>query len=171
RRLVPAARVERAWDLALAVENVAALLHAARDHHVAVDLKQVLPVEAPLLHVLERAARLGNARERHCTLRGEETGKAAGIVTTTCRRRAATVVLWARRPTGSARSGATSWGTGRPSASNAARPGAGSWSPSTTSPSAAPAAAGSSAAARPARRRSRRPSPSTARSAALSCAS
>ena len=37
RGLVPAARVERAGDLALAVEDVPALLDAARDQHVAVD--------------------------------------------------------------------------------------------------------------------------------------
>ena len=69
RGLVAAARVERAWDLPLAVEDVAALFDAARDQHVAIDLEQVLAVEAPLLHLLERAARLGYACDRHCTPR------------------------------------------------------------------------------------------------------
>ena len=58
-RLVAAARVERAGDLSLPVEDVAALLDAAREEHVAVDPEQVLAVEAPLPHLLERAARLG----------------------------------------------------------------------------------------------------------------
>src|SRR5213082_295199 len=40
---VPAPRVERAGDLALLVEDVAALLDPARDQHVAVDAEQVLP--------------------------------------------------------------------------------------------------------------------------------
>ena len=69
RGLVAAARVERAGDLPLAVEDVAALLDAAGDQHVAVDPEQVLAVEALLLHILQRAARLGYARDRHCTPR------------------------------------------------------------------------------------------------------
>ena len=69
RRLVPAARVERAGDLPLAVEDVPALLDPARDQHVAVDAEQVLAVEARLLHLLERAARLGYARDRHADRR------------------------------------------------------------------------------------------------------
>ncbi len=48
RRLVPPARVERAGDLALLVEDVAALLDAARDEHVAVDAEEILAVEAGL---------------------------------------------------------------------------------------------------------------------------
>ena len=53
--LVAAARVERAGDLALPVEDVAALLDAAGDEHVAVDAEQVLAVEARLAHLVERA--------------------------------------------------------------------------------------------------------------------
>ena len=47
--LVAAAGVEAAGDLALAVEDVAALLDPARDQHVAVDLEEVLAVEIGLL--------------------------------------------------------------------------------------------------------------------------
>jgi hypothetical protein len=65
RRLVAAAGVERAGDLPLPVEDVAALLHATRGQHVAVDPEQVLAIEAPLLHVLKRAAWLGYACDRH----------------------------------------------------------------------------------------------------------
>ena len=52
---VSAARVERARDLPLLVEDVPALLDAARDEHVPVDGEQVLAVEPGLLHFLERA--------------------------------------------------------------------------------------------------------------------
>ena len=68
RGLVAAPRVERAGDLALAIEDVAAFLDPARDQHVAVDLEQVLAVEARLLHLLKRAAGLGHACDRHCTV-------------------------------------------------------------------------------------------------------
>ena len=57
RGLVAASRVERAGNLALAVEDVAALLDPARDEHVAVDAEQVLAVESSLSHLLERADR------------------------------------------------------------------------------------------------------------------
>src|SRR6476661_2959333 len=57
--LVPAAGVERARDLALLVEDVAALLDPARDEHVAVDGEQVLAVETCLADFLQRAHRLG----------------------------------------------------------------------------------------------------------------
>ncbi len=50
---VAATGVERAGDLALAVEDVAALLDPARDEHVAVDAEQVLAVEASLAHLVE----------------------------------------------------------------------------------------------------------------------
>ena len=63
--LVAAARVERAGDLALPVEDVPALLDPARDQHVAVDAEQVLAVEAGLLDLLQRADRLGSRRDRH----------------------------------------------------------------------------------------------------------
>ena len=63
--LVPAAGVERAGDLALLVEDVAALLDPARDQHVAVDAEQVLAVEACLADFLQRADRLGSSRDRH----------------------------------------------------------------------------------------------------------
>src|SRR5438046_8184562 len=66
RSLVAAAGVERAGDLALAVEDVAALLDAARRDHVAVDPEQVLPVEAPLLRLPQSAAGLGHSCGRHC---------------------------------------------------------------------------------------------------------
>ena len=46
--LVPAAGVERARDLPLLVEDVAALLDAARHEHVAVDAEEILAVEACL---------------------------------------------------------------------------------------------------------------------------
>ena len=54
RRLVAAARVERAGDLALAEEDVAALLDAAGDEHQAVQLDEVLAVEADPSGLLER---------------------------------------------------------------------------------------------------------------------
>ena len=54
-RFVAAARVERADDLALLVEGVAALLDPARDQHVAVDAEQTLAVEACVLRFLKRA--------------------------------------------------------------------------------------------------------------------
>ena len=59
RGLVAAPRVERARDLALPVEDVAALLDPARDQQVPVDAEQVLAVESRLLHLLERAYGLG----------------------------------------------------------------------------------------------------------------
>src|SRR5215210_4891833 len=64
-RLVPAAGVEGARDLALLVEDVPALLDPARDQHVAVDGEQVLAVEACLLYFLQRADGLGFTRDRH----------------------------------------------------------------------------------------------------------
>jgi hypothetical protein len=57
--LVAAARVERARNLALLVEDVAALLDPARDQHVAVDAEEVLAVEARLSDLAQRADRLG----------------------------------------------------------------------------------------------------------------
>jgi hypothetical protein len=59
RGLVAATGVERARDLALPVEDVAALLEPARQHHVPVDLEQVLAVEARLSHFTQRGDRLG----------------------------------------------------------------------------------------------------------------
>jgi hypothetical protein len=59
--LVPASRVERPGDLPLLVEDVPPLLDPAGDEHLAVDREQVLAVEACLLHLLERAQRLGFA--------------------------------------------------------------------------------------------------------------
>jgi hypothetical protein len=44
---------------------VAALLDPARDQHVAVDSHQVLSVEAGLLHLLQRADRLGFPGDSH----------------------------------------------------------------------------------------------------------
>ena len=63
--LVAAARVERARDLALPVEDVPALLDAARDQHVAVDAEEVLAVEACLADLLQRADGLGFPGDRH----------------------------------------------------------------------------------------------------------
>ena len=103
--LVAAARVERARDLPLPVEDVPAFLDPARDEQVAVDLEQVLTVEAPLLHLLQRAAWLGHARDRHCRR----------TVT-----RSAIVSPWARPRTGCARSAARCSATGRRSACAAA---------------------------------------------------
>jgi hypothetical protein len=65
RRLVAAAGVERARDLPLAIEDVAALLDPARHHHVPVDAEQVLAVEPRLAHLPQRADRLGFAGDRH----------------------------------------------------------------------------------------------------------
>ena len=64
-RLVPAARVEGAGDLALLVEDVAALLDPARDQHVAVDGEEVVAVETRLPHLGQRPDRSGFARDRH----------------------------------------------------------------------------------------------------------
>jgi hypothetical protein len=58
RRLVAAARVERAGDLALLVQDVPALLDPARQQHVPIHAEQVLAVEADFLHFLKRADRL-----------------------------------------------------------------------------------------------------------------
>src|SRR5207248_2729016 len=55
RSLVAAPRVERAGDLPLLVEDVAALLDPTREHHVAVDAEQILAVEAGLLDLSQRA--------------------------------------------------------------------------------------------------------------------
>ena len=59
--LVATSGVERAWDLPLLVEDVAALFDSARGQHVAVHAEQVLVVEACVLHLLERTDRLGFA--------------------------------------------------------------------------------------------------------------
>jgi hypothetical protein len=64
--LVPPARIERPRDLALLVEDVAALLDPARDQHVAVDPEEVFAVEPCLFHLLERAHGL---RFAHCHAR------------------------------------------------------------------------------------------------------
>ena len=63
RRLVAAAGVERARDLALLVEDVAALLDPAGGQHVAIHAEQVLAVEARLPHLLQRLDGLGFS---HC---------------------------------------------------------------------------------------------------------
>jgi hypothetical protein len=65
RRLVAAARVERAGDLALAVEDVAPLLDTAGDQHVAVGAEQVVAVEARLAHLVKRPDGLCLSRDRH----------------------------------------------------------------------------------------------------------
>ena len=65
RRLVAAAGVEAAGDLALAVEDVAALLDPARDQHVAVDLEEILAVEVGLLDVLGGLDRRGFSGDCH----------------------------------------------------------------------------------------------------------
>src|SRR4029078_680128 len=59
RGLVASPGVERAGDLALLVEDVAALLEDPRDEHVAVDPEEVLAVQPCVLHLLERAHGLG----------------------------------------------------------------------------------------------------------------
>ena len=105
--LVAAPGVERAGDLALPVEDVAALLDPARDQHVAVDLEEVLAVEARLSHLRQRADGLGFARDRH---RGG-TLRAAAV---TC------AVHGQGRRTGCARSAGRCSATGSPSASAAA---------------------------------------------------
>jgi hypothetical protein len=65
RGLVPAPGVERAGDLALAVEDVAALFDPARDQHAPVGAKEILAVETRFLDLTQRADRLGFARDRH----------------------------------------------------------------------------------------------------------
>jgi hypothetical protein len=65
RGLVPAAGVERARDLPLAVEDVSALLDPAGDQHVPEDAEEVLAVEADLPDLLQRADGLGPGRDRH----------------------------------------------------------------------------------------------------------
>src|SRR5256714_4128646 len=62
---VAAAGVERARDLALAVEDVAALLDPAAHEHVSVDAEEILAKEARLANLLERANRLGFPGDRH----------------------------------------------------------------------------------------------------------
>jgi hypothetical protein len=62
--LVAAAGIERAGDLALAVEDVPALLDTAGDQHVAVDAEQVLAVEACLPDLAQGADRFGSRRNR-----------------------------------------------------------------------------------------------------------
>jgi hypothetical protein len=64
-RLVAAAGVEGARDLALAVEDVAALLDSSRDQHRPVDAEEVLAVETRLLDLVQRADRLRFSRDRH----------------------------------------------------------------------------------------------------------
>ena len=76
--------------------------------HVAVDAEQVLAVEAPLLRLLERAARLGHACDRHAVPHSNARRRAS---------RALAVGAWERLPTGCARSGGRCSATGRRSAS------------------------------------------------------
>src|SRR4051795_8023767 len=101
RALVAATRVERARNLALPIENVAALLDAARQHHAAVDAEQVLAVEARLADLFQRAEWLGFPGDRH------------GGATLTI---GATIAPWGRRPTGFARSAGRCSATGSRSA-------------------------------------------------------
>jgi len=63
--LVPAAGVERAGDLALAIEDVAALLDPAAHDHVPVDAEEILAEEARLANLFQRANRLGFPGDRH----------------------------------------------------------------------------------------------------------
>jgi hypothetical protein len=65
RGLVPAPRVERARDLSLLVEDVAALLDPARDHHVPVDPEQVLAIESRFADLVQRADGLGFPGDGH----------------------------------------------------------------------------------------------------------
>ena len=157
--LVPAARVERAGDLALLVEDVAALLDPARDQHVAVDVEEVVAVEARLLHLwsASRPARL-HARSP----RGIELYPLDRCVTGYSDRRA-------RPRTGSERSAARCSATGSPSASGAGRPALLRGLEAELPARARSAAARCAPAARRATRRSRRCSRSSARSAAGRC--
>jgi hypothetical protein len=75
RGLVPATRVERARDLPLLVEDVAALLDPARDQHVPVDAEQVLAIEAGFLHFAQRGDRLGLSDSHANPRRGTGPGK------------------------------------------------------------------------------------------------
>ena len=166
RALVAAAGVERAGDLALLVEDVAALLDPARDQHVAVDAEEVLAVEAGLLHFLQRPDRLGFP---DCHAFDLPFGRWVGCtLTTAAARHTDRTRPWrGRDATGSRRSGARRSATGSRSAppavtsratSRSTRRGAGRL----------PAVRDGArrAAARPAARACRRPSRSSARSAA-----
>ena len=64
-RLVSPSRVERAGDLALAVEDAAALLDPAGHQHVRVDAEEILAVESCLSNLFQRADRLGFPGDGH----------------------------------------------------------------------------------------------------------
>ena len=142
--LVPAARVERARDLALLVEDVPALLDPARDQHVAVDAEQVLAVEARLLHLLQRAYGLGftYGHQRSPVVgsgRAHSNDCACGVdlpLRRVCRRGSR------RSATGSRRSGGRRSATGSRSASAAATRSATSSSSRRELPSACPQCGG-----------------------------
>src|SRR6187551_2588224 len=89
--LVPAPGIEASGDLPLLVEDVATLFDPAREQHVTVDPEQVLAVEARLLDLRQRADWLCFPGDGH-----------AG---SNCSR-STRVEVWARPPTGCARSGA-----------------------------------------------------------------
>ena len=67
RAFVAAAGVERARDLPLPVEDVPALLDAARDQHVPVDAEEVLAVEAGVPDLAQGADGLRSRRDRQDT--------------------------------------------------------------------------------------------------------
>ena len=62
---VPATGVERAGDLALAIEDVAALLDPTAHDHVSVDAEKILAEEARLADLFQRTNRLGFPGYRH----------------------------------------------------------------------------------------------------------
>ena len=78
RGLVPASRVEAAGDLPLLVEDVAALLDAPRGEEVAVDVEEVLAVEAELSDLCERADRFCFPGDRHVARRTLAADSAVG---------------------------------------------------------------------------------------------
>ena len=98
--LVPAPGVERAGDLALLVEDVAALLDPARDQHVLVDREEVIAVEARLSHLRQRPRGARFARDCHEAELYRVGGSARGVIrprdlpaAPTARRRADWIVV------------------------------------------------------------------------------
>ena len=118
-RFVAAARIERARDLALPVQDVPALLDAAGDQHVAVDAEEVLAVEAllPSRPAASRWARLRAQSPLHSSRRGGRAVNRNAPVTLVGVGKAADWLREERRNV---------LGHWRRSASTAARPAAGS---------------------------------------------
>ncbi len=112
--LVSATRVEAAGDLPLLVEDVAALLDAARDEQVAEDGEQTFAVETGFPDLVERADRLGLTGDRtsdHTSFRHTLATGSVVIVP-----RSVHSQPWDGHPTGCAKNAAKRSATGCPSA-------------------------------------------------------